>query len=121
MAPECYSNECSPKADVFSLGMILYEMAAGAPAFSNGSNPMMVAKELVIDENRPPIPEGIWRCMKGLITDCWADDPDDRPSFAEIVEWLQEMDFKVVPGVNSAKLSRFLEAITALEAARNDE
>jgi hypothetical protein len=50
-----------------------------------------------------------------LITDCWADDANDRPGFWEILERLKEMDFKVVPGVNSTKIAQFVENVKKRE------
>jgi isochorismate hydrolase len=52
---------------------------------------------------------------RALITDCWAPESDDRPTFEEIVDRLHEMEFKVTANVNSAKLTAFVEEIEEWE------
>jgi hypothetical protein len=68
-------------------------------------------KYVVLDGWRPEIPEWIAPCVGELITDCLADDPDSRPSFMAILEHLESMQFRVFPGVNSAKLAAFVEKV----------
>jgi hypothetical protein len=46
-----------------------------------------------------------------LIKDCWAADADNRPTFAEIVDRLGGMQFKVTADVNSAKVAAFVNRI----------
>jgi serine/threonine protein kinase len=103
------------KADVFAFGLILYEMVAGKPAFQKGLGKAVIAGLLLLDNFRPEIPEWVDSAVARLITDCWAGDPDDRPGFWEILERLEEMDFKVVPHVNSAKIARFVEKVKKRE------
>jgi hypothetical protein len=50
-----------------------------------------------------------------LIKDCWAADADNRPTFAEIVDRLAEMRFKVIADVNSGKLAEFVKRIEEWE------
>jgi hypothetical protein len=63
----------------------------------------------------PDIPTFVLPSARELITDCWAEDPADRPSFEEIVDRLKQMKFKVMPNVNSLKLAAFVEAIERQE------
>jgi isochorismate hydrolase len=46
-----------------------------------------------------------------LIKDCWAADADDRPTLAEIVDRLAEVQFKVTADVNSEKVAAFVKRI----------
>jgi hypothetical protein len=57
--------------------------------------------------------------VRELICDCWAQDPDDRLSFRGIVDRLEEMKFKLTPGVNSAKVAAFVQKIMDWEV-QND-
>jgi hypothetical protein len=67
----------------------------------------------------PDIPKFVLPSARELITECWAKEPGDRPSFDEIVDWLKEIKFKVMPNVNSSKLSAFVKQIEGWEA-RNE-
>jgi hypothetical protein len=58
---------------------------------------------------------GLRAVSRELIKDCWATEPDDRPSFQEIVDRLIEMKLKVMWNVNSSKLLMFLKEIEKWE------
>jgi serine/threonine protein kinase len=115
-APEWYENEFSSKSDVFSFGLILYELIVGEPVIPKDWNPLAVVKRLSIDGFRPNIPDWVCSEVKELITDCWAQDPLDRPSFEVILERLEEMDFKLIFGVKPAKLAKFVRQIKERES-----
>jgi serine/threonine protein kinase len=114
LAPECYSNCYNSKSDVFSFGMILYEIVVGESAFAKNTRKLANLRKMVLDGYRPAIPEWIDFTVSKRITDCWADDPDDRPSFCEIVERLEFIAFKILPEVDSAKLRKFVERHSAV-------
>jgi MinD superfamily P-loop ATPase len=64
----------------------------------------------------PNIPEFVLPSARELIMDCWAEEPNDRLSFDEIVDRLKEIEFKVIPNVNSSKLTTFVKEIEGWEA-----
>jgi hypothetical protein len=76
-------------------------------------------KCVVLDGWRPEIPEWIVPCVGELITDCLADDPYNRPSFVTILERLKSMQFRVFPGVNSAKLTAFVDKVKERKRSMN--
>jgi hypothetical protein len=64
------------------------------------------------------MPPEVDRDVSALIRDCWASDPDQRPSFACIVDALKRMNFRVLPGVNAVKVIAFVAQIEEWEEQR---
>jgi serine/threonine protein kinase len=115
-APECYYNNYSQRSDVFSFGLILYELLTGQPVFSKELTLTQTAFIVAVKHELPDIPTFLLPSARELITDCWAEEPGDRLSFDEIVDRLKEIKFKVVPNVNSWKLSAFVKEIEEWES-----
>lgn len=92
MAPEQWiGQECTTAADIWSLGVMLYEMVAGNRPFTETSIPALCVN-IVSPEPLPPldasaeVPEPISK----LIQHCLTKDPASRPSAQEVVEKLAE-------------------------------
>jgi serine/threonine-protein kinase len=90
-SPEQLRGEkVTPKSDVYSLGVTLYQAAAGQTPFTG--TPIVVASQHV---NRAPTPPSVLgACLseevEALILDCLQKDPDFRPTAGEIHERLSE-------------------------------
>jgi serine/threonine protein kinase len=111
LAPECYKNVSVEEGDVFSFGLILYELINGRPVFPKEMGLYKVASMVVADNWRPPIPdEDISEAAK-LIRDCLSINYRLRPSFIEILHRLKAIKFKLIAGVNSEKIAKFVETI----------
>jgi hypothetical protein len=54
---------------------------------------------------RPNIPREVFKVNKGLIEKCWSENPENRPSFDEILQILVNRDFQIVLKVNSMEVS----------------
>jgi serine/threonine-protein kinase len=84
MSPEqCNGLTLTPSSDVYSLGVIFYEMLTGSVPFS-GSSPLAIALKHASDYPRPPreivasIPEDLeWLVLRAL-----EKRPEDRPANA---------------------------------------
>jgi TPR repeat protein len=116
LAPECFNNIIEPESDVFSFGMILYELIVGRPGFPKRMTPYGVGKALIEDDWKPDIPENVIDGAAELIRDCLAVDHRDRPSFIDILHRLKEIQFQLMPGVNSTKVAAFVESIEEKES-----
>ena len=85
MAPESFGSEkISEKADVFSLGMILWECWTGQQPWKEVQIPFQVVMLVGVEKKRPAIPEDCPKQLASLIQRCWDDDPHRRPSCAEV-------------------------------------
>jgi eukaryotic-like serine/threonine-protein kinase len=85
MSPEqALGKPATPKSDLYSLGVVLYEALTGELPFT-ADNPIAVSMKHVNEPPRPPaeidptIPEG----MNALVTKLMAKDPEDRYASAD--------------------------------------
>ncbi len=95
MAPDrALSSEVTPSCDLYSLGVVLYEMATGVLPFEANSATGFVLKH-IHEQARPAIVRepSVPVELDRLIRDLMAKDPVDRPVDAhKVVERLQALD-----------------------------
>jgi alkyl hydroperoxide reductase subunit AhpC len=87
MSPEHASaRTVGPKSDVFSLGLVLYEMLTGKRAVPTRS--LRSAMRLVRDSKLQSIPKQLPPPFRAIAAACLSPKPDDRPTMATVAEWL---------------------------------
>lgn len=80
MAPEVIRHEAySTNADVYSFGICLWQLMMREVPFA-GMTPIQAAFQ-VAQGARPPIRESIPGPLRDIITSCWQQDSQKRPSF----------------------------------------
>ncbi len=88
MAPELAASRAKyvgPAADVWSLGVILYECLAGRRPFAGASVFELLAKIAV--EDPPPLPAGVPRDLQTIVAKCLSRAPEQRyPTAAELAD-----------------------------------
>ncbi|XP_058199792.1 uncharacterized protein LOC131314889 isoform X2 [Rhododendron vialii] len=93
MAPELLngsSSKVSEKVDVFSFGIVLWEILTGEEPYANMHYGAIIGG-IVNNTLRPPVPVYCDHEWKLLMEQCWAPDPFVRPSFTEIAGRLRLM------------------------------
>ena len=91
------AEEISPRSDIYSLGVIVYEMLTGASVFANEFPVMLLMMHIQspVPKIRDLVPE-ISRDIAELVESCLAKDPNDRPqSVLEIRERFAEATFEL--------------------------
>jgi len=88
MAPEQAAGKTvDHRADLYSLGLVLYEMLAGKPAFASQELVAILTKQLT--EPPPPLPNSIAPDVAALVMRLVEKDPDARVQTAlELVAWV---------------------------------
>ncbi|OIW17521.1 hypothetical protein TanjilG_22633 [Lupinus angustifolius] len=91
MAPEVLRNEPSnEKCDVYSFGVILWELATLKMPWT-GMNPMQVVGAVGFQNRRLDIPKDVDPLVARIIWECLQQDPNLRPSFAQLTVALKPL------------------------------
>lgn len=94
MAPEMYKDEEFDKSvDVYSFGVMLYEMMEGSPPFSSKS-PEEAARLICLEGKRPAFKsksKSFPSELKELIEECWHSNRTVRPTFSQIIMCLDKI------------------------------
>ena len=123
MAPEVYKGEAnSEKSDVYSYGMILWEVLSGEEP-QQDMKPLKMAHLAAHAAYRPPLPASTHPAWRTLITACWTEDPEARPTFRSIIGSLKDMEEKektalaALRSLSSSTASTSLASSTASTAS----
>ena len=96
MAPELLSTKFgldkaapSKEADIFALGMTIYQVLTGKVPFSQVGDAWIM--QVIISGERPSKPEdadqiGMTDVVWGLVTECWREDRTKRPNISNILK-----------------------------------
>ncbi|KAK1387924.1 putative serine/threonine-protein kinase mkcB [Heracleum sosnowskyi] len=93
MAPELLngsSSKVSEKVDIFSFGIVLWEILTGEEPYANMHYGAIIGG-IVNNTLRPAIPNSCDHEWKRLMEQCWAPNPVVRPTFTEITNRLRVM------------------------------
>lgn len=120
LAPEAMENQqFSEASDVYSFGMIIWEMFTRQIPFPN-MNPHQAALAVISEDKRPDIPKFVPPNFVTLIESCWQRDPKKRPSFPEVLKALRKLKEEGLPKLeltlNNAHLYRKKTTVYAFKS-----
>ena len=98
IAPEILlGNPYTKAADIYSFGIIMWEMTSGIPAFNNIPHDFSLALN-ICQGFRPNIIEGTIPEYAELTEKCWDSDPNKRPAAEDLIKhfkkWSDEYPMK---------------------------
>ena len=89
MAPEVMmGSPFNEKADVYSFGIVLWEILTFTEPFPHHTNVPGFVKAVAHEGERPVIPPSAPSSLVSLMGDCWRPAFDQRPTFIEICDRL---------------------------------
>ncbi|XP_025055164.1 mitogen-activated protein kinase kinase kinase 7 isoform X5 [Alligator sinensis] len=89
----------SEKCDVFSWGIILWEVITRRKPFDEIGGPAFRIMWAVHNGTRPPLIKNLPKPIESLMTRCWSKDPSQRPSMEEIVKIMTHL-MRYFPGTD---------------------
>ncbi|XP_064627957.1 mitogen-activated protein kinase kinase kinase 7-like [Lineus longissimus] len=92
MAPEVFEGcNYSEKCDVFSFGIILWEVITRRKPFNEIGGPAFRIMWAVHNGTRPPPIQGIPKPIELLMTRCWSSNSVERPSMSEVLRIMSHL------------------------------
>jgi serine/threonine protein kinase len=99
------------QSDVFSMGLIFYEILTGRAVFSQKDGIAAMKKAVMNDNARPKIPDSINPDFAQLIQRSWNARPAVRPTFDDIWNVLNRLHFELEPEVDGDVVAERLKAL----------
>ena len=112
MAPEVLNSEkYDQKSDVYSYGILLWELLTSEIPFRGLKDNLQVAMAVANNGKRPGIPQDCPPKLNKFIRLCWSQNPRERPDFGTIAKTIESGEV-VFPGTNMnavrAYVTRFI-------------
>jgi serine/threonine protein kinase len=98
------------KVDIFAFGLVVYEILIGRSVFSKTAL-FDEVKRRHEDGFRPGIPEWVDPAVQRMIRECWAVDPEERPTIEEVYEQLRAEGFPLYRSVPRDVIETFVAEI----------
>jgi len=92
MAPEVFeTSNYTEKCDVFSYGIILWEVLTRKKPFDEIGGPAFRIMWAVHSGQRPPLLRNCPKVIENLMTKCWSKDPNERPPMKVVEQTVEQI------------------------------
>jgi serine/threonine protein kinase len=78
------------KSDIYSLGVLMWELSSGHPPFYDNNDLKTLTYNLIKGTRENPIPNTPYEYMK-LYQSCWNSESDARPSIEQVFNKLEKI------------------------------
>ncbi|CAI2181586.1 8671_t:CDS:2, partial [Funneliformis geosporum] len=90
-------------SDIYSLGVLMWEISSGHPPFSEYNNDMSMIIAIVNKITREDVVPNTPEDYEKLYKKCWSQEPEQRPTIIEVLEVFSKMGFRTSIKDESAK------------------
>jgi serine/threonine protein kinase len=114
-APEIdFEEDWGRKVDIYSFGLILYELVVGSPVFRECEH-----RDDILEKKRsgfvPVLESRLSPSIGDLIQSCLRFDPDSRPSFDDILSSCDDMNLELVSGADNEAVLKYARGVIEWE------
>ncbi|KAK8876342.1 hypothetical protein M9Y10_006540 [Tritrichomonas musculus] len=110
MAPEMFlgDQKITEKADIYSFAIVVYEMLSLEIPYKKFNNPFAIS-QFVTNGGRPDLDDSICPDMQTFITQCWDQNPSNRPSARAIVNHF--MKYNLFPDADQEEFQNEIQIL----------
>ncbi|RIB05818.1 kinase-like domain-containing protein [Gigaspora rosea] len=127
--PQCYIHcfpyeekvfELNEKSDIYSLGVLFWELTSGIPPFNNLRDNTAIIFQIAYGV-REKIIENTPLGYSNLFRKCWSTEPDHRPSLVEILAELDKLSAEnvefIANNINNANINSGCKPSNSISSA----
>jgi serine/threonine protein kinase len=104
------------KLDIYSYGMILWELIMGVQPFAEYPfDDKDAFVKGVCDRHWRPRLQDVNEGTRSLLPQLWANDPKDRTTFQKVLEHFQRNDYRIFPDVDADVVGKYVKRIRTAE------
>ena len=118
IAPEVWKkSQYTKAADVYAFAIIVYQILTKLEPFQRFDD-FEVFEKVMTNNYRPEFNELVSDAFKELIEKCWSNDPNDRPTFEEIVTDLKYNADYITGEMDSERFQEFVDFIDSKQVKK---